>query len=141
MLGHDVKYSNELDDAKLARVAEREGRVLLTRDLELYQQATANVVHAFYLTGENEEEKLAELAKRFKIQLHIDMTKSRCPKCNGKVRPVSKKEIVDGVERSTFVHYNEFWRCKECGQIYWRGAHWKRIRKTLEKARKILKKT
>jgi uncharacterized protein with PIN domain len=41
MLGHNVKYSNKLDDAQLIAIAKKERRVLLTRDLELFQQATA----------------------------------------------------------------------------------------------------
>jgi len=137
MLGHDVKYSNRLDDAQLIRIAKKERRVLLTRDLELYQQATAKGVDTFYLEGRTEEEKLAEIAKRFKIKLNIDMTTSRCPKCNTKIKPIVKEKAADKVEKSTFTHYNEFWECPKCGQIYWQGAHWKRIKKTLEEAREI----
>jgi len=140
MLGHNVKYSNELDDAQLIMIAEKETIVLLTRDLQLYQQATAKGVDAFYLEGKTETEKLAEIAKRFKIKLEIDMTTSRCPKCNAKVKTIPKEKVADRVEKSTFAHYNEFWECPKCGQIYWQGAHWIRIRKTLEKAEEILKK-
>jgi hypothetical protein len=141
MLGYNVKYSNKLDDAQLIMIAKKERRVLLTRDLELYQQATAKEVNAFYLKGKTEEEKLAELAKRFKIKLDIDMTTSRCPKCNTRVKPASKEKVADKIEKTTFAYYNEFWECPKCGQIYWQGAHWTRIRKTLEKAKEILKKT
>ena len=141
MLGHDVKYSNKLDDTQLITIAKKERRILLTRDLELYQQATAKGVDTFYLEGKIEEEKLAELAKRFNIKLDIDMTTSRCPKCNTRVNRIPKERIANKVEKSTFAHYDEFWECPKCGQIYWQGAHWTRIRTTLEKAKEILKKT
>ncbi len=141
MLGHDVKYSNEMDDAKLTSVAKRDGRVLLTRDSELYKQAMACEVDAFYLSGKTEEEKLAELARRFKIKLHVDMKRSRCPKCNAKVKEISKREAEIRVEKGTFIQYSQFWECPKCQQIYWQGAHWKRIRKTLEMAKKISEKT
>lgn len=140
MLGYDVKYSNKLDDSQLTMIAKKERRVLLTRDLKLYRQATAKRVDAFYLQGEKEEEKLAEVARRFNIELDIDMTKSRCPKCNTTVKPISKGKIEGKVERKTFIHYDKFWQCPECRQIYWQGAHWKRIRKTLKTAKKISKK-
>lgn len=140
MLGYDVKYSNKLDDSQLMMIAKKERRVLLTRDLKLYRQATAKRVDAFYLQGEKEEEKLSEVARRFNIELDIDMTKSRCPKCNTPVKPVSKGKVEGKVERKTFIHYDKFWQCPECSQIYWQGAHWKRIRKTLKTAKKILKK-
>lgn len=139
MLGHNVKYSNRLDDAQLVKIAKKEHRILLTRDLELYQQATAKGVNVLYLKGKTEAEKLAEIAKRFKIELEIDMTTSRCPKCNARIKPVPKERVVDKVEKSTFLYYNKFWECPKCGQIYWQGAHWTRIGKTLEKAKKILK--
>jgi len=140
MLGHNVKYSNKLDDAQLIMIAKKDKRILLTRDLELYQQATAKGVDAFYLEGKTETEKLAEIAKRFKIKLDINMTTSRCPKCNTQVKTIPKEKVADKVEKSTFAYCNEFWECPKCGQIYWQGAHWTRISETLEKAKEILKK-
>ena len=140
MLGYNVKYSNKLDDAQLITMAKKDKGILLTRDLELCQQATAKAVDAFYLQGKTETEKLAELAKRFNIKLDINMATSRCPKCNTKVETISKEEVIGEVEKSTFAHYNEFWKCPKCEQIYWQGAHWTRIQKTLEKAKEILKK-
>ena len=139
MLGHNVKYSNKLDDAQLIAIAKREKRVLLTRDLELYQQATAKGVQAFYVDGKTEAERLAQLAKKFGISLEIDMAVSRCPKCNAQVKPTSKENVKDKVEETTFAYYNEFWQCPKCGQVYWQGAHWKRIRKTLETAKELAK--
>jgi uncharacterized protein with PIN domain len=140
LLGHNVKYSNKLDDAQLIMIAKKERRILLTRDFELYHQATAKGVDTFYLEGKTEEEKLAELAERFNIRLDIDMTSSRCPKCNTIVNLVPKERVTNKVEKSTFAHYDEFWQCPKCGQIYWQGAHWKRIRKTLQKAKGISRK-
>jgi uncharacterized protein with PIN domain len=135
-----VKYSSELDDAQLIIIAKKERRVLLTRDLELYQQATAKGINAFYLEGKTEAERLANLAKRFKIQLDIDMATSRCTKCNTIVKLIPKEKVVDKVEKSTFSHYEDFWECPKCGQIYWQGAHWIRIRKTLEAAKEDFEK-
>ena len=140
MLGHNVKYSNKLDDAQLITIAKKERRILLTRDLELYQQATTKGVNAFYLEEKTETEKLAHIAKRFNIKLEIDMATSRCTKCNTRVKPTSKEKVADKVEKSTFSYYNEFWECPKCGQIYWQGAHWTKIRKTLEATKEKLEK-
>lgn len=140
ILGHDVRYSNKLDDARLITTARREKRVLLTRDFELYKQATTKGIDTLYLEGQTGEEKLAELAERFGIDLNVDMTISRCPKCNMKVKPLSKERVQDRVEENTFLHYDAFWECPKCRQIYWQGAHWAKIRKTLKNARESLKK-
>jgi uncharacterized protein with PIN domain len=138
ILGHNVKYSNKLEDTQLITIAKKERRILLTRDLELFQQATAKGVGTFYLKGQTEDEKLAELAKRFDFTLDVNMATSRCPKCNTRVKPISKERAADKIEKSTYSYYNEFWECPKCGQIYWQGAHWTRIGKTLEKARENL---
>lgn len=140
MLGHNVKYSNNLDDPQLITIAKQEKRVLLTRDLELYQQANAKGVQAFYMNGQTEAENLAKLAKKFGISLEIDMAASRCPKCNTHVKPIAKEKVAEKVEKTTFSYYNEFWECPKCEQIYWQGAHWIRIRKNLENAKENLKK-
>ncbi|NWG11782.1 Mut7-C RNAse domain-containing protein [Candidatus Bathyarchaeota archaeon] len=140
LLGHNVEYSSKLDDAQLIAVAKKERRILLTRDLELYQQATAKGVTAFYLEGKTEEERLANLTKRFHIKLDIDMTTSRCTKCNVTVKPIPKEQVTEKVERNTFSHYDDFWECPKCGQIYWQGAHWAHIKKTLETAKEKLRR-
>jgi hypothetical protein len=140
ILGQNVKYFNKLNDNQLLTIAKKEKRILLTRDLELYKQATTKNINAFYIEGENEAERLAKIAKRFNIKLEVDMTISRCPKCNIRVKPVPKENVIDKVEKSTFIYYDKFWECPKCEQIYWQGAHWPRIRKTLEEAKENLAK-
>jgi uncharacterized protein with PIN domain len=139
MLGQDVKYSNQFEDEELIATANKEHRVLLTRDLELYQRARAKGIDAFYVEGRTEAEKLAELAKRFDFPLVIDLKCSRCPRCNTKIRPTPKEELAGKVEKNTFIYYDEFWKCPKCGHIYWQGAHWEGIHATLEKAKKLEK--
>jgi hypothetical protein len=140
MLGQNVIYLSNLDDAQLCSIAKKERRVLITRDLELYQQATAKGLVAFYLEGETEAERLAELAKRFDISLEIDLRVSRCPKCNARIRRIRKENVASKVEKNTFFYYDDFWECSKCGQIYWQGAHRERIRKTLEDAKEKMRK-
>jgi uncharacterized protein with PIN domain len=137
MLGQDVTYSNQFDDAELIAMAEKEHRILLTRDSELYQRAIGKGIDAFYVEGRTEAEKLAELAERFDFPLTIDLTCSRCPRCNAKIRLTPKEKLAGKVEKNTFVYYDEFWKCSKCGHIYWQGAHWEGIRATLEEAKKI----
>jgi len=140
MLGQDVEYSRSLDDKQLMETAKKESRVLLTRDLKLYQQAMTQGVNAVLVEAPTGPEKLADLARRFSFNLEIDVTVSRCPKCNTKIRPTSKDMVIDKVPKTTSTYYNEFWECPSCGQVYWQGAHWKRIEKTLREAKEALEK-
>jgi uncharacterized protein len=134
ILGYDVSYSIQLSDNELLEAAKCESRVLLTRDLELYQRAMAKDIGAFFLQGSTEPERLAELAKRYNLPLRANMEKSRCPKCNGKLEILPKKLLLNKVKENTFLSYEQFWRCPKCSKIYWQGAHWKQINNTLEEA-------
>jgi uncharacterized protein with PIN domain len=138
LLGHDVEYANDIDDKKLMNIAQKEKRILLTQDLELFQQAIARGIDAFLVEGRTEVERLVCMTEKYGFPLEIDITTSRCPKCNAEIKPVSKSEAAEKIPKTTFTYYSEFWECTKCGQIYWRGAHWKRITKTLEEAKRIV---
>ena len=140
MMGHNVKYSSKTDDPELLAITKKENRVLLTRDFALYQQAMAKSIGAYYVEGNTEPERLAELAQRFNLTLAIDLENSRCPRCNTKLNAVDKTEVTAKVEKNTLLHYNKFWLCQNCNHVYWQGAHWTKIRATLTKAQEKLKK-
>ena len=140
MLGQDVKYLKSLEDEELTKIAKAERRVILTRDLKLYQQTMTQGSTAFLVEGSTEAEKLANLAKRFNISLKFDVTVSRCPKCNSRIKSVSKEKVIRKIPEATSSYYDEFWKCSGCGQVYWHGSHWKRIEKTLREAREALER-
>ncbi len=138
MLGHDVEYTGSMSDKELIQKAKEEKRILLTRDVELYKQAMVRGAEAFLTESPNQTANLANLAKRFEFKLEVDVKVSRCPRCNSRIKSVSKASITDKIPASTSSNYNKFWQCKGCGQVYWRGAHWKRIDKTLKEAKRQL---
>ncbi len=139
ILGQDVDYTGSMKDQELIYKAKKEKRILLTRDLELYRQAVAKGAEAFLIKDPNQTANLADLARRFGFKLEVDVEFSRCPRCNGRIDVVSKTDILEKIPSSTASNYDEFWRCRSCGQVYWRGAHWQRIDRTLEEAKKMLK--
>jgi hypothetical protein len=139
MLGHNVRYVNALDDKALIEIAKTEKRILLTRDLELCQQAIGQCADACLVEGVNEVERLATLSKRFNLELELNPDTSRCPRCNGEIQPVEKDKVSGKIPATTRAVYQEFWECSQCGKIYWQGAHWKRIMETLNQATKMLR--
>ena len=128
MLGHDVNYFCSAEDKKLIEIAKKEKRILLTRDKELIQRATGLGVESVLVEATEEADKLAFLAKRFGFKLEINLKRSRC-----------KEMVAEEIPEATSRYYSEFWKCMGCSKVYWQGAHWKRIEKTLEKARNRLK--
>ncbi len=140
MLGNVVTYNVQLSDSELLELAKKENRVLLTKDLELYQRAIARGIDALYLEGKSESERLAEVAKRYSLTLEIDMEKSHCPLCNTKLEATPKEQLSGELEKNTFTYYDKFWKCPNCGQVYWQGAHWKQISNTVKEAQAKLEK-
>ena len=134
MLGHDVIYSVQFSDNELLDLAKADGRVLLTKDFELYKHAISRGLDAFYVEGKTESSRLAEVAKRYRLMLEVDMDKSHCPICNTKLKAASKEQLKDELEKNTYTYYDKFWKCPNCGQVYWQGAHWKQINSTLTQA-------
>ena len=140
MLGNDVIYNVELDYSALLELAKKQNRVLLTKDLELYQRTIGKGIDAYFVEGKTEPDRLGELAKRYGVGLEIDMDKSHCPVCNTPLKAAIKEQLSDELEKNTFTYYDKFWKCPNCGQVYWQGAHWKQISNTLIEAKEKLKK-
>jgi uncharacterized protein with PIN domain len=138
MMGYDVVYSVKLGDDELLGMAKAEGRVLLTRDLELYKRAISRGSEAFFVEGKTESDRLAEVAGRFGLPLAIDMDRAYCPICNTPIKSATKEQLKDKLEPNTYRYYDQFWQCPNCGQVYWQGAHWKQITKTLTQAHQKL---
>jgi hypothetical protein len=134
ILGQDVIYRVPLNDNQLLGLANGDSRVLLTKDLELYKRAIRRGLDAFYVEGKTEPERLAQVARRYDIALVVDMGKSHCPICNTPLKTADKEELKKFLESNTYKYYELFWRCPNCAQIYWQGAHWKQIIITLLEA-------
>ena len=140
MIGYEATYLNNAEDDELLSVAKRDSLTLLTSDRELYRTASGRGIDAFLVEGRTEAERLAGLAERYKLDLHIDTTVSRCPICGSPLREATKKEIEEVVPPATFKVYQSFWACTNtaCGKVYWQGSHWKKIEQTLQRAKKII---
>jgi len=137
MLGQDVICSVKFSDSELLELAKKEERILLTKDFALYKRAITRGLDAYYVEGKSESERLAEVAKRYSLPLTIDMDKSHCPICNTKLTATPKEQLQGKLEKNTFTYYDKFWKCPNCRQIYWKGAHWKQINNTLTQARQL----
>ncbi len=131
LLGYDTAYRPELDDSGLARMARAEGRVLLTRDVELTRRrglanpATSGELRCALIESDRVAEQLEQVFKRF--HLHAREAFSRCAECNVPLDEVSKESVRGDVPPYVFQTQTRFRRCPQCGRVYWRGTHWARM--------------
>ncbi len=131
--GYDAVFMENASDQKLVEKARRTRRALLTRDKELTRIAQRAGVESLLVEGEDDAHRLRDLSERLGLKLFPD--DSRCPKCNGLLDQVDKGEVKGIVPPGSYDAFNEFWRCRSCGGVFWRGSHWGNITETLRRAR------
>jgi hypothetical protein len=119
-LGLDTAYGRDWGDARIARVAREEGRIVLTRDRGLLKRS--EVVHGRLVRARDPLEQLTEVLALYGLRGPFRAF-GRCLRCNAVLRPVSKAEVLDRLEPLTKKHYDEFSQCPGCGRVYWRGSH------------------
>ena len=129
MLGFDTLYRNDYADEELATLSADENRILLTRDRGLLMRAV--VTRGCYLRNTEPVRQLAELLQRFDLARAITPFR-RCMHCNAVLRPIPKETISDRLLPQTRQHFNEFYNCPQCGRIYWKGSHYRRMRRLIE---------
>lgn len=133
--GFDAEYRRDADDEDLLGEASASGRVLLTRDRALAARAAKRGVKALLLETEDEADQLGVVAASLKLKL--EPSSSRCPKCNGALVKAEKERIMEQVPEASLAAFEEFWVCRDCGSVFWRGSHWEKIVSTLEKAGRL----
>jgi len=122
LLGLDVAWTNDADDAALVLRAREEDRVLLTQDRGLLMRRTLPA--GALVRGSRPDEQLADVLDRFTPRL---APLTRCTACGGVLRAAPKAEVAGLVEPGTRRTVEEFARCRACGHVYWHGAHARRI--------------
>lgn len=129
MLGFDTLYRNDYDDQELAEISASEQRILLTRDKGLLMRSL--VTFGYYVRATNPEQQIVEILQRFDLFNQV-LPFQRCIRCNGLLKSVDKESIIEQLPPKTQIAIDEFHRCCECNQIYWRGSHYKRMQQFLD---------
>ncbi len=140
MLGYDVVYSRKLTDWQVLRIAEKDKRIILTRDRGLHARALRRGLKSILILSDDIEDRLYAVAKRYNIRLYILFDKTRCPLCNTLLIRVDKEKVKGEVPGPVYERYYDFWKCPKCGKVYWRGRHWIKIEEILERVRKRIER-
>lgn len=132
IFGYDTleirKQENE--DNVLLDLAEKEDRILISRDALLIRKAIRKEIRAYLVQSSEIMEQLREM--RLEFQLNLEPEMDRCTLCNSIIRKIEPFEM-DIIRMKEYVFLErlekgaEFWMCDNCGQVYWKGAHWKNI--------------
>lgn len=128
-LGFDTLYQNDFEDETLALISSQQERVLLTQDLGLLKRSM--VSYGYRVRSPYPKAQVAEVLSRFDLYGRITPFR-RCSRCNGLIEPVGKDAVVQNLPYFTALHYNEFFQCLDCEQVYWKGAHYQKMSALIE---------
>jgi uncharacterized protein with PIN domain len=132
LLGLDTAYRNDVDDDALIEQAQCQRRLLLTQDRGLLRRRA--LWAGAYVRGARPTDQLTDVLERFAPAL---APFTRCTTCNGEVEPVPKHEVAHKLRPGTRRCYQAYARCRCCGQVYWSGAHGRRLGTIVTMARSV----
>jgi uncharacterized protein len=132
--GFDTLFINDLDDNRLVRLALSEGRVLLTKDTQILKRRVATTRRLKVILIESEEVKaqLRQVVKTLKLTEEIKPF-TLCLECNQPLVTKDKEEVKELVPPYVFETQTQYMQCPACNRVYWRGTHWQRMSRELEK--------
>ena len=129
LVGVDAAYANDAGDDALIEQANADRRVLLTQDRGLLRRRALWL--GAYVQGARPDDQFRDVLDRFRPPL---APWTRCPACDGPLSPVAKAAVATVLPPGTRRTYQTFSRCCSCGQVYWHGAHSKRLEQIINSA-------
>ena len=128
--GFDTAYRNDYLDQEIADIAEKEERIILSRDLGLLMRKKVKWAH--FIWNDDPKEQLKDVFKRYSLNQYYQ-GESRCVNCNSQLEKIDKAEIIERLEPKTKKYFDDFRYCRSCDKIYWRGSHFEETEKLLER--------
>ena len=135
LVGVDAAYANDADDDALIDQANASRRVLLTQDRGLLRRRKLWL--GAYVRGAQPDDQFRDVLDRFAPPL---APWTRCPACNGPLSAAAKADVGPALRPGTRRTYQAFSRCRGCGQVYWRGAHSKRLEQVIDSAARAVRR-
>jgi len=124
MLGFNTMYQTDFEDHQIIRISLEEKRIILTRDQGLLKHK--QVTHGYWVRNTQIQRQVNEVVQRMDLSGKI-VPFSRCMDCNGVVEPIAKSKIIHLLKEGTKRDYDEFYQCKSCNKVYWKGSHHQRM--------------
>lgn len=129
LLGFNTIFLRDTSDSRVLEMARPGGTdILVTRDKELYLRAKKRGVRAVYA----DDDELATIAVLLKLvgveSVTIDPERARCTFCNTPITKVGRGSVRGLVPDKVYERHRDFYVCRGCGRVYWKGNQWKNIK-------------
>lgn len=130
VLGFDCLYDVDYTAEKIISIAVQESKIVLTRNIGLLK--SKQVSQGYWLRSQEPETQVKEVIKHFNLYDNIKPF-TRCRVCNGLIDQVSKQSVEENLPQMTKVHFQDFYQCRECRRVYWKGSHYEKMLDNIEK--------
>lgn len=130
VLGFDTWYDPQVADPLLVRLADDEGRVLLTRDRHLLRELRP--AQALELRRDDPLEQLRDVVQALALTGPVALF-SRCLICNAPLEDLTREEIARLTAELEYTPPLPVRRCPHCDKLFWEGSHARRMRAALER--------
>jgi len=129
--GYKADWVEGIDDDVLLEAVRGRGTVLLTTDSMLMERRLLRnkAIPSFWLPPILSIRRQIELVMR---EFRLPLRPPLCMSCGGELLKADKQEMSSRIPPRTFRWLDEYFVCENCGQLFWHGTHWLRIRRGLE---------
>jgi uncharacterized protein with PIN domain len=121
ILGYDTTYYTENIDRNFLRMAQQQGRVVLTRKKDMARRQFSGQL--FVIQHDHVKDQLEEVINRLSLVPEPEKLLTICLTCNEELKTVSGEEVSGMVPEYIFRCHKEFNLCLRCGGIFWPGTH------------------
>ncbi len=130
LIGYDTLYL-PLPDTEILLLAQKENRLLLTRDKRITERRLVKkkIIKCLFIKSDFLEEQLQQIATE--LNLSLTLKQPLCTLCNKKILLIPKERVKGKVPPFVFMNHQEFGFCPTCKKYYWKGTHWVKINNTL----------
>lgn len=130
LLGFDTLYENNFSKEELIDKSINERRTIITKDRNLLKRN--EISHAYWVRNIFPEDQLKELIERFDLKDQVKEF-SRCLECNNILQKIDKEKIEKRLPPKVKEWHNEFYYCSNCDKIFWKGSHYEKMKRIIEK--------
>lgn len=124
IFGLDTIYMNFICDELVMSYCDKERRILLTSDRELFRRSLKNRINVLLLKGHSDKENLIDIFSQYKIaKISYDPELARCPLCNQELEKKNSCDLSGKIPLRTLKLRSSFYQCKGCLKVYWEGSH------------------
>jgi len=130
--GYQADWIPDISDADVIREAQQRNAVLLTTDSGLMQRRLLRdgIIPGIWVSPSL---KIREQLVHVLAELKLPVGEPRCMSCGGELEEVPREQVADQIPPRTLHWLHEYFRCQQCGKLFWHGTHWRRIRERLDK--------